>query len=108
MAITLLWVAVQEGMGARDLPWWLAAVAAPMLIVAVDCAIHTVGLIGLSPGQMDSVVNAVMLVTAFAMTLGMLWFVRLRPDGAEPQAPNALQAPPMYRRFSPPWPMPMG
>ena len=55
-----------------------------MLIVAVDCAIHTVGLIGLSPGQMDSVVNAVMLVTAFAMTLGMLWFVRLRPDGAEP------------------------
>ena len=84
MAITLLWVAVQEGMGARDLPWWLAAVAAPMLIVAVDCAIHTVGLIGLSPGQMDSVVNAVMLVTAFAMTLGMLWFVRLRPDGAEP------------------------
>lgn len=25
-----------------------------------------------------------------------------------PQAPNALQAPPMYRRFSPPWPMPMG
>lgn len=56
----------------------------PMLIVAVDCAIHTVGLIGLSPGQMDSVVNAVMLVTAFAMTLGMLWFVRLRPDGAEP------------------------
>ena len=84
MAITLLWVAVQEGMGARDLPWWLAAVAAPMLIVAVDCAIHTVGLIGLSPGQMDSVVNAVMLVTAFAMTLGMLWFVRLRPDDAEP------------------------
>lgn len=81
MAITLLWVAVQEGMGARDLPWWLAAVAAPMLIVAVDCAIHTVGLIGLSPGQMDSVVNAVMLVTAFAMTLGMLWFVRRRCIG---------------------------
>lgn len=25
-----------------------------------------------------------MLVTAFAMTLGMLWFVRLRPDDAEP------------------------
>ena len=35
---------------------------------------------------MDSVVNAVMLVTAFAMTLGMLWFVRLRPDGAEPES----------------------
>lgn len=84
MAIMLLWVAVQEGMRARGLPWWQSAVVAPMLTVAVDCAIHAIGLVGLSSAQMDSVVNAVMLVTAFIMTLGMLWFVRLRLDGADP------------------------
>ena len=84
MAIMLLWVAVQEGMRARGLPWWQSAVVAPMLTVAVDCAIHAIGLVGLPSAQMDSVVNAVMLVTAFVMTLGMLWFVRLRLDGTDP------------------------
>ena len=90
MAIMLLWVAVQEGMRARGLPWWQSAVAAPMLTVAVDCAIHAIGLVGFSSAQMDSVVNAVMLVTAFVMTLGMLWFVRLRLDGTDPARPGYL------------------
>ncbi len=107
MAITLLWVAVQEGMGARDLlGGWLRSLRPCSSWPSTAPSIPS-GLSG-SPGQMDSVVNAVMLVTAFAMTLGMLWFVRLRLTVPSPQAPECAAGAADVSRFSPPWPMPMG
>ena len=89
MAIVLLWAVVWEGMRARDRAWWLTAAVAPLLIFAVDCGIHAIGLVGLASEQMDSVVNAIMLGTAFVMTLGMLWFVRLRFGGVPTAADSA-------------------
>ncbi len=93
MAITLLWVAVQRrSMGARGLPL-VAGCGRCVCSSAVDCAIHTVELIGLSPGQMDSVVQRRHARHGLRHDAGdALWFVRLRPDGAEPASSNAAGA----------------
>ncbi len=75
LAIMLLWASVASWSRSRGKPYWAIAAIAPLAIFAVDFAAGTLGSVGLPSDRLVLVMNAITLVTAFAMTVGIALLV---------------------------------